>query len=143
MRAALVGVLLADAGYFALMLAGPFWLSAVGKGLLALSFAPLGYYASSGVNRLIWSLKDTLDEAGKRKLGRLRVAAALFIFLVVAAMLAAFAAWGFPSSLKDPAQNLIVIAAFSGSLLGLAGGVWIRVSEFNLYKRAYSRFQAQ
>ena len=139
MRAALAGVLLVNAGYFALMLAGPSWWSAVGRVLIAMSFIPLGYYGTSGVNRMIWSLRDTLDERGKRKLWQLRAFAVLCIALLIAAIATAFGAGALGSSLGTLTRNTVVVAAFATSLGAIAGGAWIRASEYRLFKDAWER----
>ncbi len=126
-------------GFFALMLAGPFWLSLVGKALLVLAFAPLAIYRAYGINRHIWSLRNTLSEAGKKELGRLRVAGALLTALLVGSMIAAFGAWALRSAYEYDAQNAVVITAFSASLLALAGGARVRTREYRLYKSASER----
>lgn len=134
--ALLFGALLADIGFFATMLIGPWWFSVLGKGLIALSFVPLGYYLTSGVNRHIWSLRDTLDETEKQQLQRLRAIGVGITVLLFGAVAGAFLAMAVGLVRGQHAQNIATIAAFALSFTALAGGVWVRVSEYRLYKRA-------
>lgn len=134
-----LGALLFFVGYFSLQFSEPIFPELASKGLVLASVAFFAFYSTSGINRFVWSIRASFNEAEFRRHKQLRVYGALAFVPAAIGITLPLVSSAFETMRSGITHDAVVIISVVLTAFGLVLGWLIRAAEFRLLKQSSVR----
>jgi len=134
-----LGALLFFVGYFSLQFSEPIFPELASRGLLLASFAFGAFYSTSGINKLVWSIRASFNEAEFRRLKQLRIYGTLAVIPMAIGITLPLVSSAFETIRSGISHDAVVISSILLTAFGLVLGGLNRAAEFRLLKQSSVR----